>query len=130
MSATLVRAYPRWLQWAWLALLAAAPVVLWILPADHFDEGPSLCPSVWLFGAECWGCGSTRAVQHLHHAQLGDALYFHTLAPVIYLGLVLLWATWAYRTAGRLGLFGSARAAAVEDQLASRAQRRARRRSE
>lgn len=128
--AAAAKPFPRWLLWLWLAALVAAPVALWALPADYFDEGESMCPSVQLFDTECWGCGSTRAVQHLHHAQLGDALYFHSLAPLIYLVLAGLWALWTYNTAARLGLFGAQRAAAVEGKLRAQAERRvARRRS-
>lgn len=122
------KAFPRWLLWAWLALLVAAPLVLWALPADYFDEGESMCPSVQLFDTECPGCGSTRAVQHLHHAELGDALYFHSLAPLIYGVLVVLWALWTYRTAARLGLLGARRAEAVEAKLRAEAERRIARR--
>ena len=123
------RAFPRWLQWVWLVALVAFPFVLWALPSDAFDEGESMCPSVWLFDVECWGCGSTRAVQHLHHAELGDALYFHAMAPGIYLFLVALWGVWTYRTAARLGLLGAARAERVESELRASAERRARRRA-
>ena len=122
------KAFPRWLLWTWLALLVAAPLVLWTLPADYFDEGESMCPSVRLFDTECPGCGSTRAVQHLHHAELGDALYFHSLAPLIYGVLVVLWGVWTYRAAARLGLLGARRAAATEAKLRAEAERRIARR--
>ncbi len=111
------RAYPRWLIGAWLAALLAVPFILWWLPADHFDEGESMCPSVLLFDVECHGCGSTRAVQHMHHFEWEEALYFHSLAPVIYVGLIALWTWWTYHAATRMGLFGQARAEAMEAQL-------------
>ena len=115
--------FPKWVQKTWLAALVATPFVLWALPADHFDEGQSMCPSVLLFDTECFGCGSTRAVQHLHHFEFGDAIYFHSLSPLIYAFLVFLWGTWTYHTAARLGVFGSARAQRVETQLAEEANR-------
>ena len=115
---------PRWISKIWLVALLAFPIVLWILPADHFDEGQSMCPSVLLFNTECPGCGSTRAVQHLHHADLAEALYFHSAAPLIYLFLIGLWSLWTYRTATRLGIFGNARAAAMETKLREQAQAR------
>ena len=121
--------FPRWLQWAWLVALVAVPIVLWLLPADHFDEGESMCPSVQLFDTECPGCGSTRGVQHMHHAELGEALYYHQLAPLIYLFLVGLWLSWTYHTAARLGLLGAGRQASVEAKLRGEAERRAARKA-
>jgi len=118
--------FPKWLQKAWLAALLATPVVLWILPADQFDEGRSMCPSVLLFDLECYGCGTTRAIQHFHHFEFGDAMYFHSLSPLIYAFLVFLWGTWTYHTAARLGVFGQARAQQVEAKLENEANRKIR----
>jgi len=120
---------PRWIQVLWLILLVAAPVVLWLLPSDYFDEGESMCPSVVLFDTECYGCGSTRAVQHLHHLELADALYFHQLAPLIYLVLVAFWVLWTYRTSARLGLLGAATQNRVETGLREDAIKRAERKA-
>jgi len=113
--------FPKWLQVGWLIALIATPIVLWILPADYFDEGQSMCPSVLLFDLECFGCGTTRAVQHFHHFEFGDALYFHSLSPLIYGFLLFLWISWTYHTAARLGVFGSTRAKQVEAKLANEA---------
>ena len=120
---------PRAISWAWLAALVAFPIILWILPADHFDEGQSMCPSVLLFDTECPGCGSTRAVQHFHHLDLAGSMYFHSAGPLIYVALAGLWCLWTYRTASRLGLFGSARAVAMETRLRRRAEATAARRA-
>ena len=122
------KALPRPILWLWLVALLATPLILWALPADYFDEGESMCPSVLLFDTECPGCGSTRAVQHLHHADLDMALYFHSAAPFIYLFLVGLWGLWTYRTATRLGLLGRARAELLETQLRTEAEERIARR--
>ena len=123
-SAPTAKSFPRWVLWAWAVALLAFPVVLWLLPADHFDEGESMCPSVALFDTECPGCGSTRAVQHLHHGELAEALYFHQLSPLIYLFLVGLWGYWLYNTGGRLGWFGRARAERIEERLRAEHQAR------
>ena len=85
----------RLVRTLWLAALLAAPFVLWALPADLFDTSPVvLCPSRWILGIECWTCGITRAIMHLHHFELGEALHFHTAAPLFYIGLVVLWTIW------------------------------------
>ena len=111
------KAFPNWILVVWLLALLAVPIVLWTLPADQFDEGESLCPSVQLFNTECPGCGSTRAIQHLHHAEISDALYFHKLSPLIYLALVYFWLRWTYQTAARLGILGEKLKEKVTSQL-------------
>ena len=116
--------FPRWFLISWLTLLLAAPIIMWMLPADHFDEGESICPSVVFFDTECFGCGTTRATQHLHHGELAEALYFHNASPVIYLMLFGFWCWWTYNTAARLGLLGKARQEKVLAKLRAEAERR------
>jgi hypothetical protein len=76
----------------WIAALIAVPVVLWILPAGSFDHtGVELCPSKFLFKVECFGCGMTRAVMHLHHFDWQEAVYYNYLVLVVYPILVFFW---------------------------------------
>lgn len=71
--------------WLLLGLLAAAAVgaaVLW-----HFDPhqaGNPLppCPSLWLTGLFCPGCGTTRALHALLHGDLPGALAMNPLMVV------------------------------------------------
>ena len=67
------------------------PLVLIILPADFFDNGPPLCLSVLLFDQTCYGCGITRAVQHLIHLDFKEAMEFNKLSVVVAPLLVVLW---------------------------------------
>jgi len=60
--------------------LVLAGVILLILPASFFDDGPPLCLSVLLFDMECYGCGLTRACQHLIHLQFKEAWSYNPLA--------------------------------------------------
>jgi hypothetical protein len=63
----------------WLIALLLVPIILWILPGDFFDDGDLIiCPSRFLFDIECFGCGMTRAVQHMHNFQWDDAVYYNT----------------------------------------------------
>lgn len=60
------------------------------MPADLFDSGKSICLSVILFDLECYGCGMTRAIQHLIHLEFQEAynynwLSFLVLPLIIYL---------------------------------------------
>lgn len=82
------------LHWLWLIALVLAPIVLWLLPADTFNEGPALCPSVLLLSLECFACGITRAVMHFHHFDFTEAIYYNLLVVVVYPFLVWLWQFW------------------------------------
>jgi Protein of unknown function (DUF2752) len=85
----------RSVQMAWLVILLLTPLVLWVMPGNYFDNSEVfICPSKLLFDYECFGCGMTRAVQHMHHFQWEDALYFNYGVVVIYPALVLIWGLW------------------------------------
>jgi hypothetical protein len=60
--------------------LPAALITLLILPADYFDYGPPMCLSVVLANVECYGCGMTRAVQHLLHFDFEAAAQYNKLS--------------------------------------------------
>ena len=82
-------------HYLWLAALLLCPLVLWLLPADFFNDGNGLgCPSRWLLDVECPGCGMTRAVMHLHHLDLTEAIYYNLGVVVVYPFLVWLWQHW------------------------------------
>lgn len=94
----------NYIQWTWLILLLLTPIVLWILPADFFDEGQSICLSKVLFDVECLGCGMTRAVMHMHHLEMEEAIYYNNGVVVIFPALVVIWAIWVVKAARRLGI--------------------------
>ena len=92
-------------RWLWLIALLLFPIFLWVLPSDFFDSSNMiLCPSRLIFGIECYGCGITRAVMHMHHFELEDALFFNVLSVVVYPGLVVVWCTWVFKNLKALGL--------------------------
>ncbi|MEY3052427.1 MAG: hypothetical protein RLY31_2212 [Bacteroidota bacterium] len=95
------RARRIWLDRTWLALLLLTPVALWMLPPDFFDESSVIiCPSRLFFHIECLGCGMTRAVMHMHHLEVEDALYYNYGVVVVFPALVVIWGVWvrnAYR---------------------------------
>lgn len=96
------------IRWSWLIALLIFPIFLWILPANFFDEGTTiLCPSRFLFDIECYGCGITRAVMHMHHFEFGDAAYFNLLSFVVYPGLIFVWGDWVWKNVKALGLVKS-----------------------
>ena len=90
-----------WIHKGWLAALTIFPVLLWLLPATFFDRtGLELCPSKYFFDIECFGCGITRAVMHLHHFDWREAVYYNNLVVVVYPALVVTWFIW-WRAARR-----------------------------
>lgn len=88
-----------------LALLLALPVVLWILPANYFDEGQSVCVSRLLFDVECYACGLTRAVMHALHLDFSEAFYYNPLVVVVLPLLTLLWWIWVRKDLKTLGIY-------------------------
>ena len=91
----------EWMHKGWLAALSVFPILLWLLPAGFFDRtGLELCPSKYFFDIECFGCGITRAVMHLHHFDWREAVYYNNLVVVVYPALVATWFIW-WRAAWR-----------------------------
>lgn len=64
-------------------LLAACFLYLLYLPADHFDEGQSICLSVLLADTKCYACGMTRGIQHLIHGEFRAAWEFNKLSFIV-----------------------------------------------
>lgn len=87
-----------------LAVMICLPVVLLALPADLFDDGPPMCLSVILLDMECYGCGMTRACQHLIHMDVRAAYEFNPLAFIVFPVLAWLWGTGIWRTYRQLQL--------------------------
>ena len=78
----------------WFLALVLFPIILWLLPADFFDSGESICPSQVFLGVECPGCGSTRAIMHMHHFEFEEAIYYNSAVFVVYPLLIIVWAYW------------------------------------
>lgn len=71
--------------WPLLGLLAAAAVgatVLWFFDPNEAGNPLPPCPSLWLTGLFCPGCGTTRALHALLHGDLPGALAMNPLMVV------------------------------------------------
>lgn len=88
----------KWFYWVWLVALISLPVILFLLPADFFDEGETLCPSKRFFDVECWGCGMTRAVMHFLHLDFETALYYNPGSFLITPVMGIIWVRWLVQT--------------------------------
>lgn len=62
--------------------------ILW-RPAD--EPTIILCPFRALTGLLCPGCGMTRAFCALGHGELGRAIHFNALSPLLYLSFIVAW---------------------------------------
>jgi hypothetical protein len=82
--------------------LIALPIVLMLLSADFFDKGPSLCLSVVLLNKTCYGCGITRAIQHLLHFELSKALAYNKLSVIVLPLLIFVWGQTVLKTYRKL----------------------------
>lgn len=68
--------------WALFGLLVAAAVgaaVLWHVNPNEAGNPLPPCPSLWLTGLFCPGCGTTRALHALLHGDLPGALAMNPL---------------------------------------------------
>ena len=92
------------LNWFWLFILVAAPIILWILPSTTFDgDKYPFCPSRIIFDMECLGCGMTRAVMHFHHFEFEDAIFYNYGVVLVYPLLVWVWVKWIRGAVNELG---------------------------
>lgn len=73
----------RLVAYSLLSLCVVAFVLLLILPADYFDNGRATCVSVIIFNKKCYGCGMTRAIQHLIHFDFKEAYHFNWLSFIV-----------------------------------------------
>ena len=71
--------------------LLLLPLILIILPANFFDNGKSVCLSLVLFNIQCYGCGMTRALQHLIHLDFQAAYTFNLLSFIVLPLLMFVW---------------------------------------
>jgi hypothetical protein len=78
------------------------PLILFMLSSDFFDSGQSICLSLVLFNQKCYGCGMTRAIQHLIHFEINKALYYNKLSFTTLPILLFLWMKEIYKIAAIL----------------------------
>ena len=54
------------------------------------------CPSNLLFGINCPGCGSQRAIHHLLHLEITEALRFNALLVITFPFIIYITLIWLY----------------------------------
>jgi Protein of unknown function (DUF2752) len=76
-----------------LTLAAPIGVALILLAGSPCDDGPTLCPFALMTGTACPGCGMTRAASLLIRGDVGGAIGYHPLIPLIAILAIGGW-TW------------------------------------
>lgn len=64
------------------------------------DGAPTICGFANCTGVACPGCGMTRAAGSLLRGNVGEALRYHPLVPLILFELLAAWTIWAAHRAG------------------------------
>lgn len=75
----------------YLVFLIALPLPFFVLPANYFDKGESMCMSVLLLHKTCFGCGITRSIQHALHFEFARAWDYNKLVIIVLPALIFYW---------------------------------------
>lgn len=78
------------------ASIAAGTLTVALLDPHEPGHYP-VCPSKWLLGVDCPGCGGLRATHDLAHGDIAGALDHNALFVVMVPLLVLAWVVWLVR---------------------------------
>lgn len=91
------------MTWAWRdRLLLGAPLIAGLALLGPVEDGPTICPFALSTGMACPGCGMTRAVSYLVRGDLGTAMGYHPLAPLVVVASLTGWAWFLLRRSGRV----------------------------
>jgi hypothetical protein len=82
--------YLRRLKWLMFISIFMIGIILLFLPKEYFDEGQSVCLSVVIFDVKCYGCGMTRAIQHLLHLDFKTAIDYNMLSVIVFPLLIFM----------------------------------------
>lgn len=85
-------------------LIIAAPFlgILALMLVAPSDDGLTVCPFALCTGTACPGCGLTRAAGTLLRGDVGGALTYHPLVPLIAVQLIGGWVWFLMQRSGRL----------------------------
>ena len=72
----------------WYILL---PLAFALVPTSWFESRPSTCLIRRVFGVRCPGCGMSRAISCVFHAELKKAFQYNRLVVVVFPLLCYIW---------------------------------------
>ena len=55
-----------------------------LVPTAIFETGYSICLFKGMFGLDCPGCGMTRAISRVFHADFADAYYYNNSVALVF----------------------------------------------
>lgn len=84
-----------------LAIAAPLGLAAILLAGSPGDDGPTLCPFALMTGTACPGCGMTRAASLLIRGDVGGAIGYHPLIPLVAILAVGGWAWFLLVRSGR-----------------------------
>lgn len=73
----------------WGVLLVLVNVFI-ILPTSVFESNNTICLIKNIFGVECFGCGTTRAISSLFHGNFINAYSFNKLIVITFPTLIYI----------------------------------------
>ena len=81
-----------------LGALILLPLFLYAIPKQSIFNGESICLFRRIFGVECWGCGTTRAIFSVLYGNFKMALEYNRMIVVLFPLLLWLWGSEVYKT--------------------------------
>ena len=79
----------RWVMLIFLLICLIYPPID-LMQDRTLAQQASYCPSKLIAGIPCVGCGSYKGIAHLGLGEVRQALKYHSLIFIIYIGIVLL----------------------------------------
>ncbi len=74
----------EFISYAKIGLYLLAPMVFIFVPISYFEFGPIICLTKNIFGIECPGCGITRAIASIFHADFVSALRYNRFIVIVF----------------------------------------------
>ena len=74
----------KYILLARILFLAGSLAFLAVLPTQLLENGPSICLFRNLFGISCLGCGMTRALSSVMHANIASAISYNQFVIVVF----------------------------------------------
>ena len=72
-------------------LFVSIPVIFYLIPYSIFEGSTTICLFKNVFGVECPGCGTTRAIHQVIHLNFANAFDLNRMIIVVFPLLTYLW---------------------------------------
>jgi len=72
-------------------ILISIPILFVLLPASIFEKGTSVCLFHGIFGINCLGCGTIRAISSIFHFEFVNAFDYNRSIIIVFPLLGYVW---------------------------------------